>query len=66
MKNSFAKSGHESDPCFRPFLDSPGVFKKIVTDSNVVAQEMGLSALVSFLEFGGPQACLRYVHYLPS
>lgn len=35
------------------------MFKKIVTDSNVVAQESGIAALVAFLEFGGPRGALR-------
>ncbi|ANB11697.1 Stu2p [Sugiyamaella lignohabitans] len=58
-KKQFASSGSESDACFRPFLDNPAVYKKIVTDSNVVAQEAGISSLASFLEFGGSNACLR-------
>lgn len=61
MKKKFMVSGGEQDPYFRPFLENPGVYKKIVTDSNVVAQEAGISSLVSFLEFAGPEACLKYV-----
>lgn len=60
MKKQFTASASETDACFRPFLD-PTIYKKIVTDSNVVAQEAGISSLVSFLEFGGPDSCLRYV-----
>lgn len=59
MKSNFTKSASETDACFRPFLDNPGIYKKIVTDSNVVAQEAGISSLVAFLEFGGSEACLR-------
>lgn len=59
MKKQFTSSGSESDGCFRPFVDNPGIYKKIVTDSNVVAQETGVSSLCAFLEFGGTNACLR-------
>lgn len=59
MKKQFTSSGSETDGCFRPFLDNPGIFKKIVTDANVVAQENGVGALCAFLEFGGSNACLR-------
>lgn len=59
MKKQFMASGSESDGCFRPFLENPDIFKKIVTDANVVAQEAGLGSLNAFLEFGGPSACLK-------
>ncbi|OLL25274.1 Spindle pole body component alp14 [Neolecta irregularis DAH-3] len=55
---AFAISTDEADPCFRPWLD-PVLWKKIVTDSNVVAQEAGLAALLVFLEFAGPLSCSR-------
>lgn len=56
MKSQFSRSASESDPCFRPFLDNPQIYKKIVTDSNVVAQEAGIASLAAFLEFGGVDA----------
>lgn len=59
MKSNFSKSGSESDECFQPFLSNPAVFKKIVTDSNVVAQEAGVASVSAFVEFGGPEACLK-------
>lgn len=52
-------SGSESDGCFRPFVDNPGIYKKVATDTNVVAQETGVSSLCAFLEFGGTNAALR-------
>lgn len=61
MKKQFETSASESDPCFKPFLDNPAIYKKIVTDSNVVAQEQGVASLVNILQFGGHDACLRYV-----
>ncbi len=59
ITKSFATSPDENAPCFQPFLNSPDLFRKIVTDSNVVAQEHGITALNTFLEFGGINACLR-------
>lgn len=55
----FSASPDESDPCFRPFLNDPGLWKTAVTDSNVAAQQEGIAALCAFLKFGGRDACLR-------
>jgi cytoskeleton-associated protein 5 len=59
ITSQFQKSPSEDDPVFKPFLSSPDLFKKIVTDTNVVAQESGIAALCAFLEYGGTQACIR-------
>ena len=37
------------------------MWKGAVTDSNVAAQQEGLSALCAFLKYGGSQACSRFV-----
>lgn len=59
MKKQFTKSSSESDGCFRPFVDNPGIYKKIVSDSNIAAQETGVASLNAFLEFGGVPAAMR-------
>ncbi|KAK9360034.1 armadillo-type protein [Lipomyces starkeyi] len=59
MTEQFTTSASETDPCFRPFLNDPTLFKKIVTDSNVAAQEGGITSLVACLQYGGPNACQR-------
>lgn len=59
MRNQFTLSKSETDPCFQPFIDNPGLYKQIVTDSNVVAQETGLATLATMLEYGGSTVCLR-------
>lgn len=59
MKDKFTTSPSEADPIFAPFLDNPGLYKKIVGDTNVVAQDQGIQSLAAFLQFGGTQACLR-------
>lgn len=55
----FAVTPDESDPCFRPFLNDPGLWKSAVTDSNVAAQQDGVIALCAFLKYAGRDACLR-------
>ncbi|KAK9366814.1 armadillo-type protein [Lipomyces kononenkoae] len=59
ITKQFTTSASENDPCFRPFLSDPALFKKIVTDSNVAAQEVGITSLVACLQYGGPNACQR-------
>ncbi|KAF8422561.1 armadillo-type protein [Tirmania nivea] len=55
---AFAKTPDESDPCFYPWIDG-GLWKKVVTDSNVAAQQDGIAALCAFLKYGGDNACTR-------
>jgi len=43
-------------------MDS-GLWKKIVLDSNVAAQQEGITALCAFLQYGGVNACLRYMKF---
>jgi len=42
-------------------MDS-GLWKKTVLDSNVAAQQEGITALCAFLQYGGVNACLRYMN----
>ncbi|KAG0644389.1 armadillo-type protein [Tuber brumale] len=55
----FVKSPDEGAPCFRDWLMDSGLWKKIVLDSNVAAQQEGITALCAFLQYGGVNACLR-------
>lgn len=55
----FEKTPDESDPVFRPFLQDPSLWGKAAGDSNVAAQQDGLSALCAFLKYGGVEACRR-------
>lgn len=61
MAKDFATSPDEQAPCFRPWLNDPTVWRKIVTDSNAVAQEAGIGALCKFIEYGGTNAAHKYV-----
>ena len=60
-KQQFEKSPDEADPVFTPFLEDPGLWKGVVADSNVAAQQDGLAAYCAFLKFGGVHACNRCV-----
>jgi hypothetical protein len=53
LTRQFEGSRGEKDECFERFNLQPHEFKKIVTDANVVAQELGILMLLKFLEFGG-------------
>lgn len=55
----FSVSPDEDDPCFRPFLNDPSLWKGAVTDSNVAAQQDGVTALCAFLKYGGRNGALR-------
>ncbi|KAK2871556.1 hypothetical protein FQN49_003060 [Arthroderma sp. PD_2] len=58
-KRQFEISPDEDAPVFRPFLQDPSLWKGVVADSNVAAQQEGLAAYCSFLKFSGYQACNR-------
>lgn len=53
LTRQYEGSRGEKDECFQRFNLQPHEFKKIVTDANVVAQELGILTLLKFLEFGG-------------
>ncbi|KAI9838295.1 MAG: hypothetical protein M1819_005563 [Sarea resinae] len=55
----FAQTPDEAHPAFKPFLQDPNLWKGAVADSNVAAQQDGITALCAFLQYGGVQACTR-------
>ncbi|RMZ74583.1 spindle pole body component alp14 [Pyrenophora seminiperda CCB06] len=55
----FASAITESDPVVRQFISDASIWKGVVGDSNVAAQQEGLGALCAFLDIGGQQACSR-------
>jgi cytoskeleton-associated protein 5 len=62
----FEVTPDEHDAAFQPFLQDPNLWKGAVADSNVAAQQEGISALCSFLQYGGRQACIRCVFSIPA
>ncbi|KAF2706995.1 ARM repeat-containing protein [Pleomassaria siparia CBS 279.74] len=55
----FSLAASESDPVVRQFIQDAGIWKGVVGDANVAAQQEGLAALCSFLDIAGTQGCTR-------
>lgn len=55
----FDIAASEADPVVRQFIQDSGIWKGVVADSNVAAQQEGLGALCSFLQIAGTQGCIR-------
>lgn len=53
---TFQTTASESDPAFKPYINNPDTLKKIVTDTNAVAQEKGVECVVNFVKFSGENA----------
>ncbi|KIJ17379.1 hypothetical protein PAXINDRAFT_74088 [Paxillus involutus ATCC 200175] len=53
---TFQTTASDSDPAFKPYISSPDLLKKIVTDSNAVAQEKGVECIVALVKFAGETA----------
>lgn len=50
----------ERDDVVRQFINDASIWKGVVGDSNVAAQQEGLKALCSFLQIAGTSGCQRY------
>ncbi|KAK7183583.1 ARM repeat-containing protein [Paraphaeosphaeria sporulosa] len=55
----FDLAASESDPVVRQFVSDASIWKGVVGDSNVAAQQEGLKALCSFLQISGAAGCTR-------
>jgi hypothetical protein len=55
----FNLAASESDPVVRQFITDASIWKGVVGDSNVAAQQEGLGALCAFLEISGHAGCTR-------
>ncbi|KIJ69430.1 hypothetical protein HYDPIDRAFT_185206 [Hydnomerulius pinastri MD-312] len=53
---TFQTTASDSDPAFKPYISNPDLLKKIVTDSNAVAQEKGIECVVALVKFAGENA----------
>ena len=53
---TFQNTASDTDPAFSPYTSNPDILKKIVTDTNVVAQEKGVETVVAFVKFAGENA----------
>ncbi|EAT78169.1 hypothetical protein SNOG_14298 [Parastagonospora nodorum SN15] len=55
----FSLAASESEPIVRQFVNDASIWKGVVGDSNVAAQQEGLGALCAFLEISGHSGCTR-------
>ncbi|KAG8879893.1 Microtubule-associated protein, microtubule dynamics during spindle orientation [Tulasnella sp. 331] len=62
----FSLTTSDSDPAFRPYLSDPDLLKKIVTDSNAVAQEKGVEALCALVEYSGENSAKTRAVVVPA
>ena len=56
LVKTFQLTSSDTDPAFRPYTSNPDLLKKIVTDSNAVAQEKGVECIIAFVKFAGENA----------
>ncbi|KAF8654073.1 hypothetical protein AX16_003606 [Volvariella volvacea WC 439] len=52
----FQTTASDTDPAFKPYIGNPDLLKKIVTDSNAVAQEKGVESIVALVKYAGETA----------
>ncbi|EGN92471.1 hypothetical protein SERLA73DRAFT_172906 [Serpula lacrymans var. lacrymans S7.3] len=53
---TFQTTASDSDPAFKPYINNPDLLKKIITDTNAVAQEKGVECVVALVKFAGENA----------
>ncbi|KAH9981072.1 armadillo-type protein [Lactifluus volemus] len=56
LVKTFQLTASDTDPAFRPYTSNPDILKRIVTDSNAVAQEKGVECVIAFVKFAGENA----------
>jgi cytoskeleton-associated protein 5 len=56
LNKAFQLTTSDADPTFKPYINNPDTLKKIVTDSNVAAQEKGVECVIAFVKFAGENA----------
>jgi cytoskeleton-associated protein 5 len=50
---TFSTTASDADPAFKPYINNPDLLRKIVTDTNVVAQEKGVECVVNLVKYSG-------------
>ncbi|KAL5118875.1 hypothetical protein ACEQ8H_003198 [Pleosporales sp. CAS-2024a] len=55
----FSLAASDADPVVRQFVSDAGIWKAVVGDANVAAQQEGLAALCAFLDIAGQSGCSR-------
>ncbi|KAG6868374.1 hypothetical protein C0993_004020 [Termitomyces sp. T159_Od127] len=66
LVKTFQTTASDTDPAFKPYINNSDLLKKIVTDSNAVAQEKGVECLVAFVKFAGETAAKTREAVMPA
>jgi cytoskeleton-associated protein 5 len=56
LNKAFQLTVSDSDPAFKPYTSNTDTLKKIVTDTNAVAQEKGVECIVALVKYAGENA----------
>lgn len=63
---TFQNTASDSDPAFRPYVGNGELLKKIVADTNAVAQEKGVEVVVALVKFAGENAARTREEVMPA
>ena len=63
---TFQTTASDTDPAFKPYINNPDLLKRIVTDSNAVAQEKGVECIVALIKYAGETAAKTREAVLPA
>ncbi|KAF9005621.1 microtubule associated protein [Cyathus striatus] len=66
LTSAFQTSTSDEDPVFKPYTSNPDLLKKIVTDSNAVAQERGVECIIALVKFAGENAAKTHEAVVPA
>ena len=62
----FQTTASDTDPAFKPYINNPDLLKRIVTDSNAVAQEKGVECIVTLVKYAGETAAKTREAVIPA
>jgi len=65
LVKTFQTTVSDTDPAFKPYINNTDLLKRIVADSNAVAQEKGVDCLVAFVKYAGETAAKTREAILP-
>ncbi|KAF8228198.1 microtubule associated protein [Tricholoma matsutake] len=65
LVKTFQTTASDTDPAFKPYINNPDLLKRIIADSNAVAQEKGVECLVAFVKYAGETAAKTREAVLP-
>ena len=65
LVKTFQTTASDTDPAFKPYINNADLLKRIVADSNAVAQEKGVECLVAFVKYAGETAAKTREAVLP-